>query len=150
MSDAVTLEIINNNILSNETNNNIFIDTNINEIIVSNEENLVTVSQSINELTIADVGVQGPPGPQGNTGATGEAGAKGDTGATGGVGPLSFIFEQQSNSASWTVTHNLGYYPNVSIKEYGGTTIEGEIQYINANSLVILFSIAISGYAYLS
>jgi len=103
----------------------------------------ININQTINEITVVESSnnvVITAPGPQGIQGVPGRDGINGGN----------FTFEQQSNSASWNVVHNLGYYPNVSIKEYGNKTVEGEVVYINANSLTILFSVAISGYAYLS
>jgi len=150
MTDNVIINSTVNEVSSEPSNNVISPSQTINEVTIVSEENSINVSSNINEIVVADVGIQGPPGPQGVTGTTGAKGDKGDTGATGGIGPLAFVFEQQSNSASWNVVHNLGYYPNVSIKEYGNKTVEGEVVYINANSLTILFSVAISGYAYLS
>ena len=62
----------------------------------------------------------------------------------------SFTYEQQSNSTTWNVTHNLGYNPSVDIIDYGNNNIEGDISYTNTNSLTITLSTPASGYAYLT
>ena len=102
-------------------NDNININQNINQINVSEQKNNVIVSS---------VGTQGIPG----------------VGATN----LFYTFEQQTSSSSWTITHNLGYYPSVVIQDYGKISIEGSVNYVNPNSLIITFSVPVSGYAYLS
>jgi hypothetical protein len=63
---------------------------------------------------------------------------------------VSFAHNQQVSSASWTITHNLNFNPNVTVVDSAGTNVEGEVQYINLNQLRVVFSSAFSGYAYLS
>ena len=53
-------------------------------------------------------------------------------------------------SATWTITHNLGFYPNVIIEDSGGSTCEGEIVWNNDNQITVTFSVAFAGVAYLS
>lgn len=130
-------------------------------IEVTQNINSVSVTHINSNVTISDSGIQGPKGDTGTTGAkgdtgsTGATGAKGDTGSQGPIGPAgpsgtNYTFEQQSDSASWVVDHNLGYRPAVTVQDYGKITIEGELNYIDANRLNITFSESISGYAYLS
>jgi hypothetical protein len=57
---------------------------------------------------------------------------------------------QNTPSNIWTITHNLDFYPNVTAVDSGGSICEGEIAYTNKNSLVITFTSAFSGQAYLS
>jgi len=62
-----------------------------------------------------------------------------------------FTFTQASSSASWTVTHNLGYRPGgVSIIDSAENVVMGDIVHSSDNELVINFSSAFSGKAYLS
>ncbi len=53
-------------------------------------------------------------------------------------------------ATSWVITHNLGYYPNVTVVDSTGTVCEGDLTYTNNNSLTLTFSEAITGTAYLS
>ena len=94
----------------------------------------------------------GVPGQRGATGPAGPAGAAGPTGPAGPQGPpgSSFTFTQNAVSSSWSITHNMGFNPNVTTTNSAGMNIEGEIQYTSLNSLTINFSIATSGTAYLS
>jgi len=97
-------------------------------------------------------GVPGQRGPQGVAGAVGPTGATGATGATGPAGPAgsSYVHAQNAVSSTWNITHNLGMYPNVTTTDVTGFTIEGEITYPSTNAVTITFSIATTGFAYLS
>lgn len=160
MTDNATIELTVNNISSDKIENVVSVDNTVNSIIVEEQENVVEVSQSINEVTVSSVGIQGVRGETGETGQQGIQGPQGETGPTGPQGPrgvpgegalqLSYTFEQQSISSLWTINHNLGYKPHVTIQDYGKTTIEGEVQYIDVNNLTVGFATGVSGYAYLS
>jgi len=123
-------------------------------IEVYQDVNVSEVTVQSNEITISSTGVQGPKGETGQTGQVGPQGATGPEGPQGppgqGATTLSYSFEQQSDSASWSIIHNLGYRPAVTVQDYGKITIEGEINHIDASNLTITFSAPISGYAYLS
>jgi hypothetical protein len=66
------------------------------------------------------------------------------------TGRVSYEHTQGVSSNSWTILHNLGFYPNVTVVDSAGTIYEGEITYTNTNSLTVSFSAAFSGKAYLS
>lgn len=66
------------------------------------------------------------------------------------VGRVSYTHTQGVSSNTWAITHNLGFYPNVTVVDSAGTIYEGEITYTNTNSLTVSFSAAFSGKAYLS
>lgn len=53
-------------------------------------------------------------------------------------------------ATSWVITHNLGYYPNVTVIDSTGTVCEGDLTYTSNNVLTLTFSEAITGTAYLS
>lgn len=94
-------------------------------------------------------GAQGAPGPGG--GAQGTQGIQGPAGTVGDITALIALEHTQgSASSSWTINHNLGFYPNVTVVDSGGSIVEGEISYTNSNSLTVTFSSAFSGKAYLS
>lgn len=63
---------------------------------------------------------------------------------------LGFYHVQNVASDTWTITHNLEFFPNVTVQDSGGTTIEGEIEYLTLNTIRLTFSSAFSGHAYLS
>lgn len=55
-----------------------------------------------------------------------------------------------SNSASWTLTHSLGYYPNVTVINTSGNVCWGQIAHISTASLNISFNENVSGTGYCS
>jgi hypothetical protein len=58
---------------------------------------------------------------------------------------------QGSASATWTITHNLGYEPGgVTVTDSAGTTVIGTIQHTSTNQIVVSFSSAFAGKAYIS
>jgi hypothetical protein len=63
---------------------------------------------------------------------------------------VAYIHTQGVASNAWTITHNLGFHPNVTVQDSGGSIVEGEITYTNTNSLTVSFQAAFSGTAYLS
>jgi len=50
----------------------------------------------------------------------------------------------------WTITHNLGAYPSVTVVDSASTVVIGNVDYTNANILTITFSAAFSGCAFLN
>lgn len=57
---------------------------------------------------------------------------------------------QGTSSATWTINHYLGWNPNVTVQDSGGSVVEGEISYTSVNTLTVTFSGAFRGDAYLS
>ena len=123
--------------------------------------------------------ISGPQGVQGETGAQGTQGLQGTDGggvteeqlaaaissaALGSTDDLpegvsnlyfnvdrvSYIHTQGVSSSSWVITHNLGFYPNITTKDSAGSIVEGEIVYDSANQVTLNFQAAFSGMAYLS
>lgn len=63
---------------------------------------------------------------------------------------LAFNHIQSVASDTWTINHNLDFFPNVTVADSAGTIVEGEIAYPSRNQVVLTFSSAFSGKAYLS
>ena len=63
---------------------------------------------------------------------------------------LGFKYTQGTPSATWTISHNLTFYPNITVVDSGGSVVEGEVSYLNSNTVVLTFRSAFSGVAYLS
>ena len=61
-----------------------------------------------------------------------------------------YTHTQIAASATWSVTHNLGKFPSVSIVDSGNNIVVGDVEYINSNELTITFNSAFSGKAYLN
>ena len=83
-----------------------------------------------------DVSLMGPPGPPG--------------GGAGGS-DASFIYDGTgAPSTTWTVIHNLGKFPAVTVVDTGNSVIIPNIHYDSVNQVTITFANATSGKAYLS
>lgn len=63
---------------------------------------------------------------------------------------VAYVHSQDASASTWTVQHNLGFHPNVTVVSSGGATVEGEISYPGLNALTLTFSSAFTGKAYLS
>ena len=66
------------------------------------------------------------------------------------VDPTSFIFNQPTPSASWVINHNLNGFPSVTTTDLAGHEIVGQVQYLNANTVIVTFSAPVAGAAYLN
>jgi hypothetical protein len=101
-------------------------------------------------------GPPGPPGAAGAPGARGEPGpsVQGPPGSPGPQGPAGrdgetshYTHTQQVAADVWTVTHNLGRYPSVTVIDSAGDESSGEVRHLSTNQIVITFSAPFSGIA---
>jgi len=76
--------------------------------------------------------------------------APGPQGAPGGFSPgdVSYTHTQAVASATWTINHNLGFNPTAVVLDSAGTQCEGTFSYPTVNQMVITFTAAFSGTAY--
>jgi hypothetical protein len=63
---------------------------------------------------------------------------------------VAYQHTQSAASTTWTIAHNLNFFPNVTVIDSGGSMVEANVTYTNNANLTITFSSAISGVAYLS
>jgi hypothetical protein len=70
----------------------------------------------------------GPAGPPGN-------------------GEVQYTHTQAVASATWTVNHNLGYRPAVSVLSVGGALMLAEVIHISANQAQVFFDSPTAGQA---
>lgn len=61
-----------------------------------------------------------------------------------------FAFTQGEASARWEICHNLRKYPSVTVVDSANSVVVGDVEYIDENNLVITFSGAFSGMAYMN
>lgn len=61
-----------------------------------------------------------------------------------GVGDKNFV-QPFTNSSLVTVNHSLNKRPAISIEDSAGDEVEGEVQYININTILIRFSSSFTG-----
>lgn len=62
----------------------------------------------------------------------------------------SYTHTEAVASSSWDISHSLGYFPNVTVIDSSEREVIGDIQYVDSNNIVITFSAAFTGKAYLS
>jgi hypothetical protein len=91
--------------------------------IVTEAQSVTVERQAPKQVVITKEGVQGPPGPQG---APGQSAA-------------SHEHVQAVASDVWTVNHNLGLRPAVTVLSPGGIEVEASVAHISVNQTVISF-----------
>ena len=65
-------------------------------------------------------------------------------------GAPTFEFDQGAAATTWDITHNLGKFPSITVIDTGNTVVTGEYNYINNNRVILTFSAAFAGKAYLN
>lgn len=129
------------------------------EITKSSRKTVVITSPGKTDVVeVHDPGAAGPPNnlvvgsvTTGNTPAVSITGASPNQ-TIDFVIPIggTFTHNQMISATTWTITHNLGFYPNVTVSDSAGTIIEGQVEYPDVNTVVLTFSSAFAGKAYLS
>lgn len=61
-----------------------------------------------------------------------------------------FEFTQGVPSTTWDITHNLNKFPSISVVDTANTTVIGAYEYINKNRVILHFSSAFAGKAFLN
>ena len=61
-----------------------------------------------------------------------------------------YVHVQGVASDTWTINHNLDFYPSVEIVDSAGNDVVGNYQFINTNVITATFNYPFSGKAYLS
>ena len=62
----------------------------------------------------------------------------------------SYVHTQSVSASTWTITHNMGFFPSVSVVDNGGNMVIGDVLYITENQVSISFSASFGGKAYFS
>lgn len=127
-------------------------------VTVTQKKIVSTVTEPADQtIEVHDPGVAGPPNTLTiGTVTTGEASAN-----ITGIAPnqvLNLVYPvaarhvhtQGTVSTTWTINHALGGYPSVSIVDSAKTVVIGEVNYISTTQVVVNFTSAFSGYAYLT
>jgi len=96
-------------------------------ITVTNTIQNVTVTNQQPNITVSAVGPQGPAGTAAN---------------------IFYTHTQATPSATWTINHNLNGNPTAVVFDSANTQCEGTFSYPTLNQMVITFTAAFSGVAY--
>jgi hypothetical protein len=112
------------------------------KLILKQSSNIVrlrpeTPRLQVNAPRIRTLGVIGPPGPVGPQGPAGTNDAY-------------YRHVQNAPSSIWLINHNLGKRPSVSVRDSSGEQIMGEISWVDDDTVVVAFSAAFGGEAYLN
>lgn len=92
--------------------------------------------------TVFSVG-QGPSGIKGDKGDQGDQGLPGISGA-------SVVHDQGISSSTWVIQHNLGRFPSVTVIDSTGDEVEGDVKFIDANLIHLVFSAPFAGKAFIN
>ena len=65
-------------------------------------------------------------------------------------GVPTFIYEQVGPATTWDITHNLGKFPSITVIDTGNTVVTGEYNYVSNIRVILTFSAAFAGKAYLN
>ena len=65
-----------------------------------------------------------------------------------GGGEIFYVHTQATSSAVWTINHNLNGEPTAVVLDSAGTQCEGTFSYPSKSQMVITFTSAFSGTAY--
>ena len=65
-------------------------------------------------------------------------------------GAPTFQFTQGAPATTWNIQHNLGKFPSITVIDSGNTVVNGEYTYTDNNNVVLSFSAAFAGKAYLN
>jgi hypothetical protein len=128
-------------------------------VTVTKTQNLSTVVQPVDRtVEVRDPGVAGPPnvltvgtvtqGPTAQVSITGTAPSQ----TLNFVLPVggNYTHNQIASSPTWTITHNLGFFPAVSVVDSGGNHVIGDVTYVSQNVVTVSFNSSFGGKAYLS
>ena len=67
-----------------------------------------------------------------------------------GEGDLHFTYVQGVPSTSWSIQHNLGKFPSITVIDSAGTVVTGQYTYNDINNVTLTFSAPFAGTAYLN
>ena len=60
------------------------------------------------------------------------------------------VHEQGQAATTWAINHTLGGYPSVSVVDSAKTVVIGDVTYTSTAQIVVNYSAAFSGYAFLT
>ena len=63
---------------------------------------------------------------------------------------MSYVHNQSTSLDDWEINHQLNRFPSITVVDSAGTEVEGQVTYIDNDTISILFNGAFSGKAFLS
>jgi|SRR5271165_1748867 len=98
------------------------------DVILTDTNSIIINVAASPAVEIVTQGLQGTPGIPGPPGA-------------------SYLFTQNSPVTLWTVNHNLGFVPSVTLYTTGGQEMDAEIVHVSNNQCLVYFISAQAGTA---
>ena len=89
----------------------------------------ITIIESTAQISVT------APGPQGPAGQFTSA-------------DIFYVHTQSVSSSTWTINHNLNGQPTAVVLDSAGTQCEGTFSYPSTNQMIITFTAAFTGVAY--
>lgn len=86
---------------------------------------------------VVEIRVPGPAGPPGPPGTL-----------IAGTGDKHYVHVQSNPATQWTVNHGLGKYPSTTVVDSAGSVVEGDVNYIDLNTLTFNASAPFGGSLY--
>lgn len=71
-------------------------------------------------------------------------------GGGGGAAGSSYVHNQATPAATWTISHGLGYFPNVAPVDSLGREFICDVTYVDTNTITLTLTAAVAGKAYVS
>lgn len=68
----------------------------------------------------------------------------------GGGGDLTYTHTQLQPAEVWTIQHNLGKHPSVTVADSAGSVVMGDVEYLDRNTVRVTFMAAFAGTAHLN
>ena len=104
---------------------------------MAEQDKKVSIEVVEQEVVISEavVGLPGPPGPPGPPGDGSDK---------------HYEHTQSTPSAVWTIVHNLGKKPAVTVIDSGGNEWQTAVEHVSENQCVVRFSAPFSGVAFLN
>jgi hypothetical protein len=65
-------------------------------------------------------------------------------------GDKTFVYDQAVPATTWTVQHGLNKFPSITVVDTGDTVVIGNYTYVDNNNVILEFSAAFAGKAYIN
>ena len=66
------------------------------------------------------------------------------------TGDKNYIHDQGTPNTTWIINHNLGKKPSTTVIDTANTEVEGQVEYVDNNNIIIFFNSSFSGTATLN
>ena len=120
-------------------------------VTVIDEDTGLTLTERITEVEEAQdaSGYESVPTmgvPESNSSGTSSGSSSGGSGG----GDLTYTHTQLQPAEVWTIEHNLGKHPSVTVADSAGSVVMGDVEYLDRNTVQVTFMAAFAGTAHLN